>query len=424
MSGLDAQEIIKLVKEEKYEDALGVGVGAKQEEIDEQHLLLVSEYSDNYDVQDSLNNAKSHLMEEQSNDSNKGQRLFRIGKSDEAILYLKRAVKSRGTIEDQASLGVMLASMGFYREAIPYLKVTLEYQANDKLVNYWYGMSLLNLYFVEEAIPFLLDGGVKNVPISVPTLKTDPMGYAYLQHARGFAYAKYARVEDVPQNWKIAIQGYNESLKVYNRSLPEQYSLALNNIGYAYTRLAELEDPAANSKKAICALKEALSIRTADSDEADNAWTMRNLGYAYLTLAKGESKILNCETSISIFNDVLKVYTLSAYPDEYAKTNNYLGVAYLRMYEAEPLVEYIKQAIGFFKEALKVRTATHIPTEFAESEVNLAKAYATLARVCDKTANKEKALDAYNQALKIYTKQDFLSLNQKVENALRELEVI
>ena len=113
------QKIIKLVKNKKYEEALGIGLNDTRKVISEAHMKLSFEFSDDTDVQNALNQAKSILIEE--DDIKKGRRFAEIGKYEEALPYLKKAAKLRGDWIDYNWLGSTLSILKCYA-AINHLK--------------------------------------------------------------------------------------------------------------------------------------------------------------------------------------------------------------------------------------------------------------------------------------------------------------
>ncbi len=163
------ETIINLVAAKRYEEALGIGYDAHNGVIREAHISLVTEYDDNSDVINALNEAKDTVINETLGD--KGIRLSGLGLKNESLPFLKKALDK----EPQDSLlcnwlGSTLCQLYRYAESLPYLEKALELEPDDILNNYWYGTALRNLNRTREAIPYLKRGGVTDLPVTKPKI--------------------------------------------------------------------------------------------------------------------------------------------------------------------------------------------------------------------------------------------------------------
>jgi tetratricopeptide (TPR) repeat protein len=219
---------------------------------------------------------------------------------------------------------------------------------------------------------------------------------------------------------KIAIEAYEEALKVYTRNrYPMQYGTTQNNLGAAYQTLAEVEAKTENCRRAIEAYEEALKVYTHDRYPMDYGMTQNNLGNAYKTLAEVEGKAENCRRAIEACEEALKVRTRDRYPRDYAMTQNNLGNAYGTLAEVEAKAENCKRAIKAYDKALKVYTRDRYPMQYGTTKNNLGNAYRTLAEVEGKAKNSKRAIEAYDEALEIYRESEYPEIFPVVERNLK-----
>jgi tetratricopeptide (TPR) repeat protein len=120
----DGARIIEHVGEGRYEDALGVPVGAGRERVNRMHVRLLHRFRDHPEVREALNRAKCRIATE--SDAGKGRRLYRLGLHGDALPWLERAVRTRGDLTDLHWLGTALFGLERYPEAIPVLARAVE----------------------------------------------------------------------------------------------------------------------------------------------------------------------------------------------------------------------------------------------------------------------------------------------------------
>jgi tetratricopeptide (TPR) repeat protein len=148
----NGKRIIELVAEERYEEALCIKYDSTLQEINKVHLILLHKFGDYQDVKIALTNAKSILREETG--AKKGMRLSKIGKKEEALPYLKEAVKRRGEGQDYHWYGCTLVQVGRYGEALPILKEAVK-RRGEAQDYHWYGCTLVQVGRYGEALPIL-----------------------------------------------------------------------------------------------------------------------------------------------------------------------------------------------------------------------------------------------------------------------------
>ena len=175
-----------------------------------------------------------------------------------------------------------------------------------------------------------------------------------------------------PEFMKIAIEAYEEALKVYTRDrFPMQYGGTQNNLGTAYVTLAGVEAKAENSKRAIEAYEEALKVYTRDRFPMDYGMTQNNLSTAYSTLGEVEAKAENSKRAIEACEEALKVYTRDRFPMDYGMTQNNLGTAYRTLAEVKEKTENCKRAIEAYDKALEIYSESEYPEIFPVVERDL-----------------------------------------------------
>jgi tetratricopeptide (TPR) repeat protein len=244
--------------------------------------------------------------------------------------------------------------------------------------------------------------------LKVYTRDRYPMQYGTTQNNLGNTYKTLAEVEAKAENSKRAIEAHEKAMEVYTRDrYPMQYGTTQNNLGNAYSTLAEVEAKAENSKRAIEAYEKALEVYTRDRYPMDYGMTQNNLGNAYSTLAEVEAKAENCKRAIEAYEEALKIYTRDRSPMQYGTTQNNLGNAYPTLAEVEAKAENCKRAIEACEKALKVYTRNRFPMDYGMTQNNLGNAYQTLAEVESKAENCKRAIEAYEKALEVRTRDRF-----------------
>ncbi|MFC2032397.1 tetratricopeptide repeat protein [Chloroflexota bacterium] len=173
---------------------------------------------------------------------------------------------------------------------------------------------------------------------------------------------------------------------------------------------------------AIQAYEESLKVYTLERFPMDYAMTQNNLGTDYRTLAEVETKADNCKLAIQAYEESLKVYTLERFPMQYGTTQNNLGTAYSTLAEVETKADNCKLAIQAYEESLKVRTLERFPMDYAMTQNNLGTAYSTLAEVEAKADNCKLAIQAYEESLKVFTEKVFPEIYLLVEQKLRRVK--
>lgn len=94
----NATRIIELVESEKYEECLGVTCKASKKEVYTAYLKLIMDFKDDIEAQNALNRAFGSLSEESCAD--KGKRLFRIERCEEALPLLQQAAQTSKNPDD------------------------------------------------------------------------------------------------------------------------------------------------------------------------------------------------------------------------------------------------------------------------------------------------------------------------------------
>lgn len=140
--------ILDSVSGGRYEDALGVPVGASPPEINRAHVLLLHRHRDNPAVREALNRAKGVLGRETRIE--RARRLLRIGHTEEALAALRPENEEPGDAEQIHLIGYALYQLGRYGEAVGYLERAAELRrgATDLL---WLGNAFERLERWESA---------------------------------------------------------------------------------------------------------------------------------------------------------------------------------------------------------------------------------------------------------------------------------
>ncbi len=215
--------------------------------------------------------------------------------------------------------------------------------------------------------------------LKVYSLDHYPFNYAMTQNNLGATYQNLAELEEVENkvaNCKRAITAFQEALKVYNLGdFPKGYAMTQNNLGNLYQTIAaaekEAEKKVANYKLAIEAYHKTLKVYSLDHFPIDYAMTENNLGRAYRRLAELEEKAKNCRLAIAAFQEALKVRTFDQFPIPYAKTQIGLGTAYGTLLDVEDKPGNCKRAKRAFEEALSVYEKEKLLQDLAGVKRNL-----------------------------------------------------
>ncbi|MFH1436532.1 MAG: tetratricopeptide repeat protein [Pseudomonadota bacterium] len=178
----EARMIIAYGMKGHYEAVLGVAHDASSKAIHRAHIMLLHRFRAFPDVVLCINNAKAAITGESYIE--KGRRLSRIGKMEEALPYIRMAVERQGKAADYRWLGNTLSRLKRYEEALPCFKKALEIpsppnlegccaprtaapeqfeevlthalrrqqQQSDAIVHHWLGSSLVELGRPNEAL--------------------------------------------------------------------------------------------------------------------------------------------------------------------------------------------------------------------------------------------------------------------------------
>ncbi len=181
------KQIIDLVEAKKYEDALGLDATATIAQINEAHIELFMQFSDNPDVQRALNAAKTLLSNELEGDKGirlyntkfksaalphlltavnenpnnylyenyTGATLYDLNRKEEALGFFKNALTLNGTGLDNYWVGCCLADLGRLEESIPYLTKAVEMDRQNQIYNNWLGSTLCKVRRYSECLPYL-----------------------------------------------------------------------------------------------------------------------------------------------------------------------------------------------------------------------------------------------------------------------------
>ncbi|QMW01508.1 CHAT domain-containing protein [Spirosoma foliorum] len=234
-------------------------------------------------------------------------------------------------------------------------------------------------------------------------LKVSPTGWAFAQNIFGSIYAQ-SQKGDQASNIELAIEAYQQALKVYNqKDKPQLWAMVQHNLGNAY-RARIKEDRATNIELAIEAYQQAFKVYTYKDLPLDWAMTQNGLGNAYTERIK-EERASNIELAIEAYQQALKVYNQKDKPQLWAMVQHNLGNAY-RARIKEDRATNIELAIEAYQQAFKVYTYKDLPLDWAMTQNNLGSAYSERIKG-SKAINIELAIEAYQQALKVYIQSDF-----------------
>jgi len=154
MTGNDAARVLSDVAGGRYESAFGIPFDAPREALNRAHIRLSFRHRDNPELREALNRAKGVLASERPLE--RGRRLIRIERREEALAQLERAVDEgllAGTelAEGRHLLGYVLYQLGRYRDARAQLEqaVDLRGSASDHV---WLGTTLERLEAYDAAV--------------------------------------------------------------------------------------------------------------------------------------------------------------------------------------------------------------------------------------------------------------------------------
>ncbi len=144
----EGRRIRECVDAGRYEEALSVSFDSSRTEINRAHIRLLSRYRGYPSIRELLNQAKSRIATETT--FQKGCRLNRLGRKEEALRYLTKPFTRNNNPDDLLMVGQILAQTWRVDEALPYFDqcVRLRGEAADYL---WLGTTLEQLGRHEEA---------------------------------------------------------------------------------------------------------------------------------------------------------------------------------------------------------------------------------------------------------------------------------
>jgi tetratricopeptide (TPR) repeat protein len=148
MTPKGTRTILDSVSGGRYEDALGVPVGADPPAINRAHVMLLHRHRQHPEVREALNRAKGVLGRETRVE--RARRLLRIGHTEEALAALREGNDDPDDAEETHLIGYTLYQLGRYEEAVGYLEHAAELRrgATDLL---WLGNTFERLERWESA---------------------------------------------------------------------------------------------------------------------------------------------------------------------------------------------------------------------------------------------------------------------------------
>jgi len=149
MTRSEIAEVLARVASGQYEEALGVPIGASRAQINRAHIRQLNRFKDSPTTREALNRAKGLLTCESG--AQRGRRLLRLGKRDEALAQLRASVRTDAGAEEHHLLGVTLHQLGRDDEARAHLEVAVRMRgsATDLL---WLGYTLERMGLLDEAL--------------------------------------------------------------------------------------------------------------------------------------------------------------------------------------------------------------------------------------------------------------------------------
>ncbi len=152
MNDGEGARIVKLVSDNRHEEALGVALDAPRDHVNRVHVRLLHRFRREPLVRDALNRAKSVIVSE--SDDMRALRLISSGRLKEALPFLERAVRSRPTACRRHILGRTLSRLSRHEDAIDHLgRAVAERGDPEDLL--WLGRALDGLGRHAEAVPVL-----------------------------------------------------------------------------------------------------------------------------------------------------------------------------------------------------------------------------------------------------------------------------
>lgn len=285
---------------------------------------------------------------------------------------------------------------------------------------------------------------LKKILSEVPYEKY-PYGYAKAQQILGNKYRDIPNIEYKENNLKLAIQAYNNSLRIFRpiiykykiyrptlykytifkstiykydilKSTEYKYDYATTqfNLGLAYFYLSKIRDPKKNIKMSIKAYKKARDAFEIEKYQLDYTNTQSNLGIAYIKLSEIEDSSGNNEKAMDAFEECLDTF------DQYLKEHNsnnhdYNGIEYAKamvsygsaIAKKEITKENLTKAIHCYEKALGIITLETSPIHYAFIQINLGDAYVSYSDIEDKENKLKIGIETYNNSLDIFNIDNF-----------------
>ncbi len=137
------------VRAGRYEDALSVGLRSSRSEINRAHIKLLFRFRDRSKTREWINKAKSRITGESG--LQKGRRLTRIGRKEEAIEFLEAALSNGGSADDFILIGQTLEQTWRTMAALKYFERAVELRG-DATDHLWLGSAFEQLDRHAEAV--------------------------------------------------------------------------------------------------------------------------------------------------------------------------------------------------------------------------------------------------------------------------------
>lgn len=227
--------------------------------------------------------------------------------------------------------------------------------------------------------------------------------FALTQHKIGQLFQKVALTTMKPENWKNAIESFQDSLRVLsNQDQPEYNAINFEKLGESYHGLAQWENPGINYTRAVDAYWDALKIWTRERFPGDFSRVQQKLGLTYERLAELEEKNAHLNSALTAYREAIKAQSIEESPSFYADLQKRMGIILNTLGEEADALSNCQAAILSFEEALRVFSRENFPLDYAIVRHHLGNSHRILAKYENEIINCQKAITYYEEAITLF----------------------
>ena len=249
--------------------------------------------------------------------------------------------------------------------------------------------------------------------------------FALTQHKIGQVFLRTALNTMKPENWKNAMEAFQDSLRVLsNQDQPEYNAVNFEKLGESYHGLAQWENPGINYTRAIDAYSDALKIWNRERFPRDFSRVQQKLGLTYERLAELEEKNAHLNSALTAYRKAIKAQSIEESPSFYADLQKSLGIILNTLGEEADALSNCQAAIVSFEEALRVFSRENYPLDYAVVRHHLGNSHRILAKYENEIIHCQKAITYYEEAITLFDSMqdnlnslDFAILQNNLGNA-------